>query len=227
MPRKIILVELNEVPFTVYDRFVVQAPASAVAKVFARSRHYVTVAAEAHQLDPWITWPTFHRGVNDERHGIYHLGQNLEQADRDYPPVWRILHDAGRSVGVFGSLHSSHTPEDIDRYAFYLPDVFAEHTAVHPRSLAAFQEFNLAMTRASARNVDRHIPAREAAAFLRDLPRLGVRPATLRAIAGQLAGEARHRERKTRRRAIQTLLMADVFLKLLRGTRPEFATFYS
>jgi hypothetical protein len=227
MTRKIILVELNEVPWAVYDRYAAGHPQSALARIFARTTQYRTRAEDRHQLDPWITWPTFHRGVNDEQHGIFHLGQNLEQVDRDHPPIWRLLRAAGRSVGVFGSLHSSHVPEDIGTYAFYLPDVFAEHTAVHPPSLASFQRFNLAMTRASARNVDRRIPLPEAAAFVKDLPRLGVRAGTLRAVAAQLAGEVRHRERKTRRRAIQTLLMADVFLKLMRETRPDFATFYS
>ena len=227
MSRKVILFELNEVPFAVIDRFIRDEPASAVARVYQRSRQYLTMAADTRQLDPWVTWPTLHRGVPDERHGILHLGQQLARVDAEYPPIWQILRGAGRSVGVFGSLHSSNVPKDMAEYAFYAPDVFADRVQTHPAHLSGFQAFNLAMTRASARNVTRGLPWSETVGFLASIPRLGIRPTTAVAVATQVASEVVHPERKVRRRALQTRLMYDIFARLLERTRPDFATFYS
>jgi hypothetical protein len=224
---RIVLVELNEVPFTVLDRYAAGHPRGFLARALARAAQYETFTEDEVQLDPWISWATLHRGVIDREHGILHLGQDLEEADAATPPLWRLLAAAGRTPGVFGSLHSSHLPLDLERYAFYLPDYFADQAAAWPPLLERFQRFNLAMTRASARNVTRALPLGAAAGFLRDLPRLGLSAGTAAAIAAQLAAEPFAPRRRTRRRNIQPLLMYDVFERLWRRTGPEFATFYT
>ena len=106
--RKVILFELNEVPYPVIDEYCRRKPGSFLAKALPRCAQYVTVAADQLQLDPWITWATLHRGVADVDHGVLHLGQDLDRTDAAFPPLWTIARDGGRSVGVFGSLHSSH-----------------------------------------------------------------------------------------------------------------------
>ncbi len=227
MARKVILFELNEVPYGIIDDFCRREPDSFLARALPRCRQYTTEAADELQLDPWITWPTVHRGVADIDHGILHLGQDLARADEEYPPSWKIVSAAGLRAGVFGSLHSSHLPDDMAHYPFYLPDYFAGEAAAHPTKLQAFQRFNLAMTRGSARNVSRAVPLGPALALLKELPALGVRPATIRAIASQLVAEARAPDKKIRRRSLQPLLMFDVFLKLLNAEQPDYATFYS
>ena len=225
--RKVILFELNEVPYPIIDEYCRREPGSFLARALPRCTQYTTVAADQVQLDPWITWATLHRGVSDIDHGILHLGQDLDRADAAFPPIWSIVKDAGRSVGVFGSLHSSHVPGTIDAYDFYLPDFFADTAVAHPARLRAFQQFNLAMTRQSARNVDRGIPLKPAMAFLRQAPFLGVSPATAGKLAAQLAAEVRNPNRKIRRRSLQPVVMFDIFLKLLEQTQPDFGTFYS
>ena len=228
MARSIILFELNEVPFQVLDHAVQSDPYGFLDRATARMRQYRTeLTVDYGQLDPWISWPTLHRGVPDGKHGILHLGQNLSRADAEFPPVWQILQENGVSTGVFGSLHSSAVPADYNDYAFYLPDYFATDAVAHPPSLGAFQEFNLAMTRASARNVDRGLGLGAAAGFLARAPQLGATPGTAIAIAQQLAREARAPEAKIRRRNIQPRLMYDLFEHQLDATRPQFATFYT
>lgn len=227
MPRKLLVVELNELPWAVVDHFCARRPDSFFARFVRRCDQYTTVASDDIQLDPWITWATWHRGVNDRKHGLLHLGQDTAAADAAYPPVWRILHAHGLSVGVFGSLHSSAMPPDYRDYAFYLPDFFAAEQSAHPDRLESFQRFNLAMTRMSARNVQRALPLRSTLGFVRDAPLLGVRPATARRVAGQLASELFRPEAKARRRSIQPLIMADIFDRLVARQQPDFATFYS
>jgi hypothetical protein len=152
--RKVILFEMNEVPYRIIDDFVSRRPESNLAKLMVRSRQFDTVCEDQVELDPWISWPTLHRGVIDEQHRIRHLGQSLDWANFHYPPIWELLAHAGRCVGVFGSLHTSQVPAPLKNYAFYLPDFFADNNFAHPSQLRAFQQFNLLMTRLSARNID-------------------------------------------------------------------------
>lgn len=225
--RKVILFEMNEVPWRVIDDFAGRHPRSNLAGVMARSKQFETVCEDQVELDPWISWPTLHRGVIDEQHRVRHLGQSLEWANLHYPPIWELLTRSGRSVGVFGSLHSSDVPAAADDYAFYVPDFFADESFAHPPGLRAFQEFNLLMTRRSARNVDGQVPLRAAGAFLRQYLRSGFNWSTVARLMAALSSERVWPHRKSRRRSLQPLIGLDVFLPLVRRTRPDFATFYT
>ncbi len=227
MPRKVILFELNEVPWRIVDDHVARHPDSVLAGALARSHLYEAVAEDRGHLSPWTTWPSLHRGVNDETHMIGDLGQDRTKADDLYPPVWQLLHEQGVSVGVCGSLHSFPPPEDITSYSFYLPDTFATTNEAHPAALSAFQEFNLLMARDSARNVDTSIPLKAAARVLARSRGLGIRPDTYRAIAAQLLDERRQRWKSTRRRTFQAVLAFDAYFAQLARTRPAFSTFFS
>src|SRR5215475_15188484 len=198
MQKKIILFELNEVPFRVFDTFCEQHPESAFARVRADCSEYETVSEDRIPLSPWRTWPSLHRGVNDQLHGIHDFGQDLQEVDRSFPPVWSILSSRKVRTGVCASLHSYPLPNKSDNYSFYLPDAFARTPECIPDSLSAFQEFNLTMSRASARNVSTKLLFTSALPVLMKAPALGVRLSTLLEIGAQLAGETRQRWRKTR-----------------------------
>lgn len=225
--RNLILVELNEVPYRVIDWYTRERPGSTLARILPQCAQYQTLTEDKIALDPWISWPTLHRGVNDEMHGILHLGQADEETDSRFPPVWRILKARGLQVGVFGSLHSSSIPADAADYRFYLPDYFDAKVFAQPASLLPFQELNLVMTRQSARNVTRKMPLGTLARFLATAPAAGLRLATLADSAGQLVHETFDRSSRIRRRAYQPLVMADLFVRQLQRSLPHFATFYT
>ncbi len=225
--RKMILFETNEIPFRVFDDYVVRQPHSHLAKLMATSKQLSTVCEDQVELDPWISWPTLHRGVIDEQHQIFHLGQSLDFAEQHYPPIWRLLSSEGVKVGVMGSLHSSSIPEDVEKYAFYIPDFFANESFVHPPSLGPFQRFNLLMTRRSARNVETGLPWRPAVDFLKFYATHGLSATSIRATVKELLAERTHPYLRTRRRAIQPLISLDVFLHLMKRGTPDFATFYT
>jgi hypothetical protein len=225
--RRVLLFEMNEVPYRVIDDFVARHPRSHLAGIMACSKQYDTVCEDQVELDPWTSWPTFHRGVIDEQHRVRHLGQSLEWANRQYPPIWDQLARNGKSVGVFGSLHSAAVPHTLQDYAFYVPDFFADETFAYPPELKPFQEFNLLMTRRSARNVDGAIPLRAAAQFLPRYLQSGCSWSTARTVIAALAAERLQGHRKSRRRSLQPLIGLDVFVPLVRKSRPDFATFYT
>jgi hypothetical protein len=224
---KMILFETNEIPFRIFDDYAEKRPRSHLAKLMATSKQLSTVCEDQVELDPWISWPTLHRGVIDEEHQLLHLGQSLDFADEHYPPIWRLLSSQGVKVGVMGSLHSSSIPDDVESYAFYIPDFFANVPRAHPPDLVAFQQFNLLMTRRSARNVETGLPLRSAGEFLKFYATHGVSRATVTTTFKELVAERFHQHLRCRRRSIQPLLSLDVFQHLMHRSRPDFATLYT
>ena len=225
--RRFILFELNEVPLRVVRHYADRNPGSAFGKILEKGRHWTTVTPDQGHLSPWVTWPTLHRGVSSADHKIAALGQDVSAADAKFPPVWSILAQAGRRVGMFGSLHSYPPPPYLDPYDFYVPDTFAAGPEAKPAELAAFQQFNLHMVDRSGRNVSGELPVKQALPFLlRSLP-AGIRPATMAKIARQVASERIWRHRTARRRTIQSLLAFDLFLAQLQSKKPDAAFFFT
>jgi len=225
--RKMILFETNEIPFKIFDDYVEKRPRSHLAKLMATSKQLSTVCEDQVELDPWISWSTLHRGVIDEEHRIFHLGQSLDFADENYPPIWRLLSARGVKVGVMGSLHSSSIPDDVQDYAFYVPDFFADESFAHPPDLVAFQQFNLLMTRRSARNVETGLPLKSAIEFLKFYAAHGMSRISVTTTFKELLTERFHQHLRCRRRSIQPLLSLDPFLHLMNRTQPDFATLYT
>lgn len=224
-PENIVLIELNEVPNEVLDAYA-ERRSPFFKKLLAKSDRYVTVTPDQIQLDPWIAWPTFHRGVNDEAHGLLRLGQDTSRADMNFPPIWRLLRDAGVSTGVYGSLFSS-CEADLSPYSFFVPDVFSPHDRVKPDDLRPFQAFNLAMTRESARNASSNVSAGggRAVGALALSGRLTT--STIARAASQILSERITPRNVSRRRNTQTEFHADVFASLLKREQPQFSTFYT
>lgn len=226
MDRKIILFELNEVPFKVIDNYCAAHPQSFLAKNLPRCQQYETYSDDK-KLSPWTTWPTLHRGVLDEKHTIHHFGQELDNINEEFPSIWEILRAHEVTTGVCGSLHSYPVPKDMENYSFYIPDVFAAGSECFPKDLSAFQEFSLKMARDSARNVGRRIHWDVAVKFLATLPQLGFKLQTVTDVAGQLLSERLQRWKHVRRRTYQAVLAFDVFMKQLENTKPSFVTFFT
>ena len=99
MRRAIVLFELNEVPWEILDDFVAARPGSGLARVLARSHSFTSMAADRGHLSPWTTWPTLHRGVNDERHMIASFGEDRSEADRRFRRCGRCCTTPGSARG--------------------------------------------------------------------------------------------------------------------------------
>lgn len=224
---KLIFFELNEVPWSVIDDFCRHRPSSALAKCLAECHQFETVAADKTALSPWKTWPTVHRGVNDEMHMIHDFGQDLAEANAAYPPLWEILSSHGISTGVCGSLHTHPVPTNLDHYKFFLPDTFALSDDCHPKILSKFQNFNLSMARESPRNVSTRIPWRAAFDFLLNAKELGIRRETIYGVAAHLISERTRPWLRLRRRTYQFVLTFDVFMRFLESTKPQFSTIFT
>ena len=225
--RRIILFELNEVPFRVIDYFCRIRPDSTLARLMPSLHPYETRSEDVSSLSPWKTWPTVHRGVIDERHLLHDFGQDLTEVDKAYPPIWKILAKNGVTSGIFGSLHSYPVPDSLENYTFYFPDTFAAGSECFPDSLSEFQAFNLEMARESARNVTRRIPWKSAMKVIGRSSALGLKLSTYGDVGKHVVSELTRSWKATRRRTYQVVLAFDVFMKQLEHARPAFATFFS
>ena len=224
---KIILFELNEVPFRVIDWFCRTHPRSALARIMPSLHQYESYSEDVSSLSPWKTWPTVHRGVIDGKHLLHDFGQDLTEVDKAYPPLWKILTQNGVRSGVFGSLHTYPLPEPLENYTFYFPDTFAAGSECFPDLLSTFQAFNLEMARESARNVSRRVPWKSAMKVIARSPHLGLKVGTYGKVGRHLVSEWSDGWKKTRRRTYQVVLAFDIFMKQLRSTKPAFVTFFT
>ena len=225
--QKVILFELNEVPTKIVDYFVRARPQSWLARTARSRKSYSTFMPNVGNLSPWNTWPSFHRGVPNDKHFLSDFNQDTSEVDKEFPPIWKELAKHGASVGVFGSLHSFPVPTDAENVAFHVPDVFAPSSECIPEEIAVFQDINLALSRESARNVSGRIPVREAADLAMSFRKLGFRLSTVTDVFGQILSERFDSWKTTRRRTYQTVLGFDVFMRQLESTQPDFVTFFT
>ena len=225
--RKIILFELNEVPWRVMNDFCQKFPNTFLAKNISKCYKYETVTPDAGELSPWITWPTLHRGVSNEKHHISDFNQDLTAVNKSYPSVWEILQRNGVKTGVCGSMHSSPPPANYREYSFFIPDPFATTKDAHPKYVETFQDFNLQMSRESSRNVSSSLNLKAGTQVLFNAPKLGLRMGTFMQLGKQVLKERKQPWIKTRRRTYQMILAFDVFMKQMKTNKPQFATFFT
>ncbi len=227
MKKKFIFYEINEVPMLLIERYVGKFPRSSLSYIYQNSRKFKTLNDDSGSLSPWITWPTLHKGVNNDKHGISNLGQDLNQTNTDYPNFFNILASKGFTVGIFGVLHTYPLPHDVSKYSFYLPDVFAATPDAYPKKLKVFQGLNLRFTRKNARNVERAIPLNEIKLFVINFFQLGISVRTILEIIYQLIGELFKPTLVVKRRVFQAKLAFDVYLDLLNQKKPQISLFFS
>ena len=187
--KKLIIYELNEVPKKVFNFYSDTHLNSSFNKLRNHAVCFETKTEDFGHLSPWITWPSLHRGINNTKHEISNLGQNLEKVNIDYPAIWEILSLASIKVGLFGCLHSYPMPKNISDYSFYVPDTFAAGPECFPSKFSDFQKFNLEMVGVNSRNVSSQINLRSAIKFLKACPKLGLTLNTFGKISNQIVSE--------------------------------------
>lgn len=223
-----LLLEINEVPWRILDHYLAQPRYrnSSISRFFANSTTYTNVAVDTGELSPWVTWPTFHRGISKDEHGIRNLGQNPNTYRGT--PIWQEFIDRGLSVGVFGSLQSW-PPVFPGNNGFFVPDTFAHDERCIPSWVEPFQRFNLDQIKLNTRIVrDTKLFKKSHFGFFSSLPKLGIRLKTIARIAKQLILEKIEKSFAARRPIFQTILTWDVFLKLYDPKNPPaFSSYFT
>ncbi len=222
----ILSLEINEIPWRLIDRYGDRGAFSNTSRFLRQSHQFTTVAVDTGELSPWVTWPTLHRGMNNEKHGIKNLGQ--DPATFRGRPIWEDIRDQGGSIGICGSMQSW-PAIDPGKDGFYVPDTFAHDERCYPAYLNPLQAFNLSQVRMNGRVASSALPGagesiRAAASFVKS----GISVGTCARIAAQLLGERLDPSRAARRPIFQAILFWDVFRKHFNARRPPaFSTFFT
>jgi len=222
---KVLLYELNEVPWRVLDHYAERRPQSQTAQVLRRARLQTTVNSDPDpELQPWRTWPTLHKGLYTAEHNSLDLGQDPTTfRGRE---LWDVAEDAGLRVGVFGPLQSWPARE-FRHGGFYIPDTFARTPQTYPASLSGFQAFNLAMTEDNGFSSDAPLSPKVMASAAVSVTTRGLTPRSAAVLARHLMRERRDARWKAARSMYQVVPAFDLYWRLHRRTDPHLSIFFT
>ena len=226
MISKILLLEVNEVPIEVIDKYKNQIKYKGISKFFNEADNYESFCVDKKgMLDPWLIWPTIHRGVDYKTHNIKNLGQDPKTFNGT--PIWQEFIDAGYNVGIFGSLQSW-PPINPGENGFYIPDTFAHDEQCIPNEINFFQKINLDIVSKNGRQIDKKsiFSLKNFLGFFKLLKYISIK--TIFRIFFQLLMEKIDNRYYARRPTFQTIICWDIFKKLYKKNKlPYFSTFFT
>lgn len=224
--KHLLLLEINEVPWSVYDAYVDDGRFLNIKKLLKSSHRLTTVCSDTGHLSPWVTWPTIHRGVPDYIHKIKDLGQDASTFQG--VPIWDEYLKLNLSVGIFGSMQSW-PPKFPGKSGFYVPDTFSHDNQCFPKSLEPIQQFNLNQVKKNHRVIDNRIKETfKSAGILYSLIKNGLSIKSIFLLVHQLIMERLDSRYKSRRPIFQTVIFFDLFKHLVaKNGLPYFTTFFT
>jgi len=221
-PRKVILMEINEITWDLIDPLIAEGKLPTFAKLKREGTWGSPLSVDLPpQLDPWITWTTVYSGREQAEHNVFFLQQPHDtiKAKR----IWEYLREKGVSVGIYGSLCSW---PPVQMKGFHVPDTFSPDNQTYPPDLHSIQDLNLTYTRSIRLPKDTDTLGFKVK-LARNLLRLGLTVSTIAAIVRQLAAERLNPDVRWKRVVLQPRANFDFFKKLYRKHRPLFATFHT
>lgn len=218
---KVLLFELNEVNWPVLEPLLAKGELPHLQRIIESGAYGTTICRDK-GLYPCVAWPTLHTGTSQEIHGMEFLGQHPDTFGAKQ--IWDLVIEAGRRVGVFGSLLSWPPRPSA---AFYIPECFARDAATHPESVRIVQQFNIKYSTENKKAVVARTKLNEIVSFTYGLLRSGVKPATLLYVAREVLAESINQKLKWRRACLQPIINYDVFERLYKRSQPHFATFFT
>jgi hypothetical protein len=222
LPRKVLLVEFNEITWRFVDPLLKKGALPTFAKFIAGGVRGAPRATEDDDnLDPWISWTSLYTGRPQEEHGVRFLEQPPETVQG--PRIWDMAVDAGKKVGVFGSIMS--WPPRTDINGFWVPSTFSPTAETWPEHLSPVQDLNLSATRAHTPLAGKQKSTKLSMVF--QLRKLGLRISTLARIASFFVRSRINSRRKWEKVSLQPIVNLDFFERLYKTHRPDFATFHS
>lgn len=214
MTHQLLLVELNEVNFDFVRYYADRGYLPVLGEMIGRHGLRETTSEERHEhLEPWIQWVTAHTGQSFAEHGIFRLGDIVHH---EIPQIWEEIERAGFKVGAVSPMNARNR---LRRSPFFLPDPWTSTPLTAPPRLA---QLHRAIAQAVNDNAQSRVTAHSLLALLSGTLAYAA-PANYGAYLGLAASS---RSSPWRRALFLDLLLSDVFLKEVRRTRVDFATFF-
>ena len=214
MPQQLLFLELNEINFDYVDAYVDRGGLPNLGRLARASGVARTVSEQRYEdLEPWIQWVTAHTGLPLAEHGVFRLGDIVK---KDLPQIWEQLEGRGLSVGAISPMNAKNRLRDA---AFFVPDPW---TSTHPTATPRLVALYAGIAQAVNENAQSKVSARSVAGLAAGFAAYA-RPANYATYLGLAASS---RGRPWRKALILDLLLADVFVREVRRTSPDFASLF-
>jgi hypothetical protein len=214
MTQQLLFLELNEINFDYVDAYVDGGRLPNLGRLVRANGVARTVSEQRYEdLEPWIQWVTAHTGLPLAEHGVFRLGDIV---NKDLPQIWEQLEGRGLSVGAISPMNAKNRLRDA---AFFVPDPW---TSTHPTATPRLVALYAGIAQAVNENAQSKVSARSLAGLAAGFAAYA-RPANY---ATYLRLAATSRGRPWRKALILDLLLADVFVREVRRTSPDFASLF-
>lgn len=214
MTQRLLLLELNEVNFDYVRTYCEQGLLPNLRELISKHGIARTTSEDVYECqEPWIQWVTAHTGKTFTEHTVFRLGDIVKH---DIPQIWEILEGKGLRVGAVSPMNAKHR---LFRPEFFVPDPWTPTDITGPFALRWLYR---GLAQAVNDNASEKVTPASIGALLVGAGRYA-RPANY----GEYLYLALSSRKSTWRRAMfLDLLLADVFLKECRRTRPHFASLF-
>ena len=214
MPQQLLFLELNEINFDYVASYVGRGELPYLGRLIRRNGVARTVSEQRYEdLEPWIQWVTAHTGMTLATHGVFRLG---DIAKKDLAQIWEQLEGHGLRVGAISPMNASNR---LRQAAFFVPDPWtATQPTATPRLTALYQ----GIAQAVNENAQSKLSMRSLAGLVAGFAAYA-RPSNYLAY---LRLAASSRSRPWRKALVLDLLLADVFVREVRRTAPDFASLF-
>jgi hypothetical protein len=213
-PSSLIFLELNEINFDFVEAYGKRGLLPNLNGLI--HRHGIsrtTSETDLERIEPWIQWVTAHTGMAFDQHGVYRLG---DIAHHDIPQIWETLETAGYRVGAVSPMNAKHR---LRAPAFFVPDPWTQTSTTGRPALVRLHR---ALARAVNDNAQRALTGSSMIDLLVGAL-VYARPVNYPRYAKLAASGHWH---PWRRAMVLDLLLADVFMREVRRSRPDFATLF-
>jgi hypothetical protein len=124
-PKKLILLELNEVNFDVVENYVSSDGERfrSLKKLLEGPRIRTSCEKRYEELEPWIQWASVHTGKTYAEHSIFRLGDIVRS---DVPQIFEQLEQAGYKVGAISAMNAKNR---LSQPAYFIPDPWTQTPA--------------------------------------------------------------------------------------------------
>jgi hypothetical protein len=215
MPGKqLLFLELNEINFDFVKGYITRGELPNLARLLSRHGYSLTTSETQYDhIEPWIQWVTAHTGLRYAEHRVLRLGDIVQT---DLPQIWETLEARGLKVGAISPMNASCR---VKSPAFFVPDPW---TNTDVRAPAIIRRLHSAISRVVNANASSKIPA---SSFLNLI--VGVIAAARPASYVKYVRMALSAINRPWHRALfLDLLLADLFIKLTKARKPDFATIF-
>src|SRR6218665_1598660 len=206
----VLLLELNEINFGDVRAYAARGKLPVLARLIEAHGLTETSSEQNYEeLEPWIQWVTAHTGLPLSGHKVFRL---RDIVDTHIRPIWEGLEEQGLKVGAISPMNAKNRCRDA---AFFVPDPW---TPTDVTGSGLMKWLHSAIAQSVNDNAQAKVTPATAAKLMAGLVAYAS-PANYDTYLGLIGAARRDKWSKA---LVLDRLLADVFIRQAKRTRPDF-----